>query len=138
LKEAFQAFLLSALAAVVLSLISVTALTWNSTEIRFVLSDLRFLFFLLLTLLILAVAGLALVAVPGTLLLSRLNAERAWVYPTFGFLTGFGIALIGYSEPPLRGSDWAELALAAGLPGALAGQVWWTKYPRIASAGQRA
>jgi hypothetical protein len=129
--------LLSAITAAVLSLIGVLILTWNPSGAPFALTDIRFLSVFLLTLLVLALLGLTFVALPLTFVLSRLKAERVWVYPAFGFLTGYAVAL-GFSELPLRGWDWGALAFAAGLPGALAGWVWWIKYRRIASAGQRA
>ena len=135
MSQAIRTFFIAALAAAIVSLVLLVAFIPKNGP--FTLVDIRLLLLFLLSLFVIASVSMILVAVPLAMLLSRTNAERAWIYRVFGFLTGCAVAL-AYSELPLRGVDWALLALAGGLPGTLAGEIWWVNYRKSVSAGQSA
>jgi hypothetical protein len=82
-------------------------------------------------------AAMLLVCIPLTLISSALAIERSWIYSVFGLLTGCAVAL-AFSDRPLALSDWLDVAIIGGLPGMVAGQIWWLTYRRLASSDEHA
>jgi hypothetical protein len=100
-------------------------------------TDLRILFVFLFSVFAIASISMLLIALPVTLVLSKVKLERPWAYPTLGFLTGCAVSLL-FAELPLNGSEWLEVAMVGGMAGAVAGQIWWTAYRRDVSAERMA
>ena len=76
---------------------------------------------------IFAAAGMAILALPVTRLLLNLGAELGWLYTFFGFLIGSALTFLipGPSEILFDPFYYGPMAAVGGLPGALAGFVWW-------------
>jgi len=137
LRKGIRAFVLSAFAAAIMSLISLLIFSSTGQIGPLTNFDLRFFGVLLISFLAIASLSMLVVGLPLTFLLQKTKAERAWPYPVVGFLTGVAAAIL-YSELPLRGADWVLVALAGGLPGAVAGLIWWVGYRKAASTSSDA
>jgi hypothetical protein len=73
------------------------------------------------------------------LLLAKLRAERAWTYFAACFLAGFALTLLipAPREIYLDPIVYLSMTVIGGLPGAVAGLVWWYSYRRTRVRSRR-
>jgi hypothetical protein len=130
LSQAIRAFSLAAfLAAVAGTLVLAIYSAAAAPLANWTASNLKIFGLVFVYCLTISIIALVLVAVPATLLLSRLSLERSWVYPLLGFGTAIVVLLLFADRPSdlIRSPDLIA-ALGLGISGALAGAVWWSLF----------
>ena len=138
---ALRGFVLSTVAAAIVASIDFTAVAVIGGADGAKLSDLTAEGFLSQVLFFGGIAAtcFAVLGLPLTVALSKLRAERAWTYLAITFLLGFALTLLipAPSEMYLDPVVYLSMTAVGGLPGAVAGLVWWYSYRkrRVRRAG---
>ena len=129
LRTHVRAFLTAALLAATLGSVIYTFLALLGGDGSLAAGLIPYFFAVLLVALVICLLAGVLVAVPISWLVIRLGLESWWIYPLLGFVAGFVVILFVIGGAPpfeyLTIEDYLLLPLVGGLPGAVAGAIWW-------------